>query len=162
MGGAAIAQLAVIVVAPALDGPGRRQRTRVKPISGQRGDTTVQALHRHQRGAVGGAAIAQLAVSVVAPALDGPGRRQRACVKPASGQRGDTTAQARHRHRRGAAGGAAIAQLAVSIVAPALDGPGRRQRARVRLARNYLLHPFSQQAGGQRRCGRRLSLGSQA
>ena len=132
------------------------------PARGQRGDSTAQARHRHRRGALGGAAIAQLAFRVSAPALDGPGRRQRARVILARGQRGDTTAQARHRHRRVVLGGAAIAQLAVSVAAPALDGPGRRQRARVNRARNYLLHPFSQQAGGQRRCGRRLSLGSQA
>src|ERR1019366_5974483 len=81
----------------------------------------------------------ELAVAVVAPALDAPAGQQRAGLGAAGGDRGRMGDPA-HRHRcraarlavaypRAAAG--ADPELAVGIVTPAVDAPARQQRARV-------------------------------
>ena len=124
------AQLAEAVVAPALGGPVRQQRTRMRCARRDRDRGAREAAHRHRRRRVGRGAVAQLTVAVVAPAFGGPVRQQRARMANAGRDR-DRVGQAAHHHRRRRVGGGAVAQLTVAVVAPAFGGPVRQQRTRM-------------------------------
>ena len=61
---------------------------------------------------------------VAAPALHGPVPHQRARIRKARGD-GNHAGEPGYYNRRRRVGGAAVAQLTVMVVAPALDGPAR-------------------------------------
>ena len=151
--GVAQAELPVAVVAPALDGAVVEERAGVVAAGGDRGGGAAGAevdggeVVAHLAGlvaAVVGVAEAELAVAVVAPALDGAVVEQRAGVVVAGGDRGGGAAGAEVdggkvvAHLAGlvaAVVGVAEAELAVVVVAPALDGAVVEQRAGVRPSR---------------------------
>ena len=133
----AVAQLAVVVVAPALGAPRCGQRTAVGAAARDGGHAAAQAadLHRRVPGLV--RAVAQLAEAVVAPALDAPRRGQRTAVDAADRDGGHAAAQAADLYRRVPVEERAVAQLAVVVAAPALDAPRRGQRTAVEAAGCY-------------------------
>jgi len=142
VGPAADAELAVVVVAPAQDGPRRLEQGAVVITAGDDGEhglaTEVDGLQvathvaRRRADAVRGAADAELAVVVVAPAQDGPRRLEQSTGMILAGDDGehglatevDGLQVATHVARRRADGGrAADAELAVVVPTPARDTP---------------------------------------
>src|ERR1019366_7377940 len=132
VGRRAVAEFAVVVPAPALDGAAREQRT--GRLSAPHGDRrrAAQAGDRDGRRGVGRRAVAEFAVVVVAPALDGAAREQRTGRVGAHGDRRRAAkAGDRDGRRRAVAptsGRRAVAEFALLVVAPALDGAARKQR----------------------------------
>src|SRR5207245_2489860 len=125
------AERAVVVVAPALDRTGGEQRARMVEAGADRGDPAAQAADGDRRRADRRRPFAELAVVVVAPALDRAAGEQCAGVVAAGPDRGDPAAQAADGDRRGAARPRPVAELAVEVLAPALDRPAGEQRARM-------------------------------
>ena len=129
----AVAELAEAVVAPALEGSvaGRQVRARVVASERQQPDGAAD-VDRGRGGAIGRRIITELAVAVVAPALEERAVRQvRARVGASERQQPDGAADV-DRGRGGAWGRRAVAELAVAVVAPALEERAARHvRARV-------------------------------
>ena len=130
VGGGAVAQLAGAVVAPGQDLAGGGQRQAVVTTSGDGGDGGPRGQADRNRGAaVGGGAVAQLAVAVVAPGQDLAGGGQRQAVGAAGCDGGDGGPRGQADRNRGAAvGGGAVAQLAVGRCSPR-PAPGRWRSA---------------------------------
>jgi hypothetical protein len=76
-------------------------------------------------------AVAELAVAVVAPALDAARRGDGAGVGAAGGDRRDAGRQAGDIDGRRAVCGGVVAELAVEVPAPTLDAAARREGAGV-------------------------------
>src|SRR6202034_2375232 len=80
-------------------------------------------------------AVAELVNGIEAPAESSARGIQRACISVANGDLGERFAGQRaahiHGYRNGGASGAVVAELPVSIVAPAVGGTGAPQRARI-------------------------------
>ena len=126
--GPAVAELAGGALAPAVGRPGAGHSARRvftgADLGERRPGQHPGGGNRHRHAAVGGRAVAQLAVRVVAPAVGAPGAGQRAGVTVARGDLGQGHPGQHpagvHRHRRCAADRRVVAQLAVSVVAPAV------------------------------------------
>ena len=88
-----------------------------------------------------------MAVEVVSPALHRAGGGQRARVKLARADRGHAAAEACDVDWRWSIQGAAVAELAVGVISPALHRAGGGQRAGVILARAGLADRFVEHAG---------------
>ena len=86
--------------------------------------------HIHRRAPVQGRAVAQLAGLIPAPALHPALDGQRAGVRGAGGQRGDSASQSGHIHRLEPVICRAVAQLAVFVVPPALHSAAVGQTRR--------------------------------
>jgi len=132
IGRRAIAELAVPVVAPALEErAGRDVRARVVVAGRQQPDGAID-VDRGRGGAIGRRAVAELTSTVVAPALEQRAVREvRARVLASERQQPDGAVDA-DRGRGVAIGRRAVAELAVAVVAPALEErAGRHVRARV-------------------------------
>ncbi|MPM43684.1 hypothetical protein SDC9_90361 [bioreactor metagenome] len=132
-GCSAIAQLATIVVAPALNRSSDGRRACVLEASTQCSHTAGQALHAHRRTAICRRAVAQLANRVATPALGTPCSSQRTGVIFAHRQR-IHAGQALHIHRHRAIYKGVVAQLTMLVIAPTL-GSRRCQRTSVKPAR---------------------------
>ena len=127
-----VANLAVLVVPPAVRRPASSQATRVIEARHQRREGQPPT-HRHRRGQLMTARpAAQLAVPVVSPAVRRPARCQATGVMPTSRQRreGQPTT---HRHRSITVDAKCgrtertVAQLAGPVVPPAVRRPARHQ-----------------------------------
>ena len=149
--GAAVAELAASVTAPALDAAPRDQRTATIASRRYRGHAACQAAHIDRRQSTRGGAIAKLARGVIAPALHAARRGQRAGVKAAHCNRGHTAGQATNRDRRQPIRDAAVAELADVVPAPALDAAPRDQRAGVTETRHNRGYATRQAADIDRR-----------
>ena len=73
-------------------------------------------------GAIGGGAVAELAVGVVAPGIGGAVLNGQAPV-PAASDGGDSGRECGNEVWRGVPSGSAVAELAVGVVAPGVDRP---------------------------------------
>jgi hypothetical protein len=123
----AVAELAVAVVAPALEERAARHvRARVGASERQQPDSAAD-VDRGRGGAIDRRAVAELAVAVVAPALEERAARHvRARVGASERQQPDSAADV-DRGRGGAIDRRIIAELAVVVVAPALEERAVRQ-----------------------------------
>jgi len=130
IGRRAVAELAAAVVAPALEErAGRQVRARVAPAERQHPNGAADT-DRGRGAAIGRRAVAELAESIVAPALEELADRY-ARVGVSEGQYLDGAAEV-DRGRGVAIGRRAVAELAAAVVAPALEErAGRQVRARV-------------------------------
>jgi hypothetical protein len=130
IGRRAVAELAVAVVAPALERASRKVRARV--VGSERQQLNGAAdIDRGRGGAIGRRAVAELAVAVVAPALEERAvRHVRARVVGSERQQPDGAADV-DRGRGGASDRRIVAELAVDVGAPALERASREIRARV-------------------------------
>src|SRR3569623_1584708 len=138
VGVAAGAELARAVVAPAPEVAGLLHAEEV--VSGDQllgaGERRA-ALHDRPGNVAGGvAAVAELAVAVVAPAVDGAGRGERACGLAAgrdgerAGQRcGARAVRLEHRHGLVRVGRRVVAEHAAVVAAPAVDRTAGAHRA---------------------------------
>ncbi len=90
--GRAIAQLAVVIVSPALDTTPRSQGAGVVPSSSNGSDPATQPDDIHGRALVSRGAVAQLAIAVVSPTLDAAPRSQGASVYRSGGEGSDPAA----------------------------------------------------------------------
>jgi hypothetical protein len=130
LGHRAIAELAVVVQAPAPECAGRQVRARVVESERHLPDGAAD-VDRGRGGAISRRAVAEPAVAVVAPALEGACSQVRARVVVSERQQPNGAADV-DRGRGGASGRRAVAELAVDVVAPALEERAVRQvRARV-------------------------------
>ena len=130
-GGRAVAELAIVVGAPALDAPTARERARIVVPGGQRRDTCGQALDADGDDAADVArVVAELAVLVVAPAL-GRAAGERARVVPTHHDRGDTRGKSLDADGDVAVGGRTVAKQGAGTYAPALKSSSLADRARV-------------------------------
>ncbi|EAU63719.1 collagen a3 [Stigmatella aurantiaca DW4/3-1] len=121
MGGRAVPQLALAVVAPGRDGAVGVHRQRVEGPRGH-GEHAAQAGNGPGRGGLaGGRPIALLAVAIEAPGPDGAFRAQRQGVEEARGHAAHA-AQPGDGAGRGAVGKSAIAQLAIAVEPPGRQG----------------------------------------
>jgi len=128
----AVAELAVVVVAPAIEERAvRHVRARVGASERQQPDGAAD-VDRGRGGASGRRAVAELAVAVEAPALEERAvRHVRARVVVSEREQPDGAADVDH-GRGVAIGRRAVAELAVAVVAPALEERAvRHVRARV-------------------------------
>src|SRR5262249_37190280 len=114
----AVAELAVVVLAPAFDAAGTREGARMGVPAGDRGHSA-EAGNGHRREAVGPRAVAELSAVVVSPALDAAVAHDRASVVVAAPDCGHPACEAGHSDRGGAAHSRPVAELAVPVVAPA-------------------------------------------
>src|SRR5207245_597792 len=128
-----VADLAVVIGSPALDRACARERAALGAAGGDGGDAACKPgdVDRGQPG--GRRAVAELAVAVGAPALHSASARQRAGVQGAGGDGGDTACEPNDVYRGRAAGLRPIAELAIAVVAPALDSACARERTAVRV-----------------------------
>jgi hypothetical protein len=135
LGRRAVAELAVVVVAPALEERAvRHVRARVEASERQQPDGAAD-VNRGRGSAMGRRAVAELAVCVAAPALEErAGRQVHARVVASERQQPDGAADV-DRGRGEALGCRAVAELAVDILAPALEERAvRHVRARVEVS----------------------------
>ncbi len=123
----AVAELAVVVVAPALNRAIAQQRAAVRLARGYR-DGIGDARNRDGHEAIRRGAVTELAVVAVAPALNRASAQQRAVVNLARGNR-DGVGDARDRDGHGAIRRGAVAELAVRCCRPSTE-PCRRSAAR--------------------------------
>ena len=137
---AVIAQLAIYVEAPAFDPPAGGQGAGVIQASRNLLDTAGQPADGYWQRPEGVRGIPQLAVIIVAPALDPASGCQGAGMVPACRQPADPAGQAADRGSRPMVHLAAIPQLALPVVAPAAH-PTAGQGAAVPA-------PGADQAGG--------------
>src|SRR5205823_2035271 len=125
----AAAQLAGVVAAPAVSGPGPREPTSVAQGPGE-GAEAQPAGDRDRNRTIGGRAVAQLAVDVGAPAVRRPGAGKAARVRPPRSE-GAEAQPPGDRHRNRPVGARPVAQFAIVIVAPAETCPATGQPAGV-------------------------------
>ena len=125
----AVTHLTVAVPSPALCSAARRERARGTGGCHNRGGTRAEAGDANGRLPVDRGAVAQLAVAVVAPALQRCAGGERAGVIATTADRGDTRAEAADVHRHVRSVGRAVADP--TAVPPALHCAARRERARV-------------------------------
>src|SRR5258706_5837098 len=129
--GRAVADLAVGVVAPALDAAAGGQGAGVEVAGCDGADAAGEPADVHGCETLGGGAIAQPATAVVAPALDAAAGGQGAGVIHARCDRNHPAGQPGHVGGCGAVNGRVIAELAVAVAAPALDPAAGGQGAGV-------------------------------
>ncbi len=129
----AVAELALVVLAPALNRAAAQHRAGVLVTCGNR-DGVSDARNRDGHGAIRRGAVAELAFAVVAPALNRAVAQQRAAVILARGNR-DGIGDARNPDGHEAIRPGAVAELALVVLAPALNRAAAQQRAAVILAR---------------------------
>ena len=133
VGRGAVPQLAPVVEAPALGGPVRQQRTRMK-AAGRDRDRVGEAAHHHRSRRVDQGAVPQLTVAVGAPTFGGAVRQQRTRMN-AAGRDRHCVVQAADYDRSRRVDQGAVPQLTVAVGAPAFGGPVRQQRTRMGAAR---------------------------
>src|SRR5690606_502452 len=126
-----VAQLPLVVVTPAADGPAGQEGAGVAAARGNGLHTTAEADDVHRCQAPRHGAVTELAVLIVTPALHATRRRQRAGVPAARGDRLDTTRQPADVHRRETVGVRPIPELAETVLAPAPDTAGAGEGAGV-------------------------------
>ena len=117
-----VAELPLVVAAPAVRHPGAGETAAMTVARGEGGEGEAPR-HGDRHGAIRGRPGAELAIDVVAPTVSGPGAGERAGVEFARGERREAQCPARHSDGRRAVGGRSVAQSPVDIVAPAVGGP---------------------------------------
>src|SRR5262249_2851793 len=105
---------------------GARERAGVELARGDRGHAARQPGNSARRVTLGRRPVAELAVAVVAPALDPAGAREPAGGGEAGANGGHAAPQPGDRDRRVRLDRGPGAELAVGVVAPALDPTGDR------------------------------------
>ena len=146
-----IAELAVVVGAPALDTAHSDDRARVQASACKRLDTGLTG-HENRRQSLRRRIVAKLRVRIIAPAIDRTSRDDRTCVAIPCGNGADATREADDVHRRKALRSQrSVPQLAVRVVAPALHPGCRRPRAGVSKTRSDADRP-TRQSGDIDRC----------
>ena len=118
---ATITQLTKAVVPPALDAACVSKSAGVVTACGDGGYVAAQPHHIHRRVLARCAAIAKLTIGVSPPALDPPCGSEGTGVGEARGDGGHTAAQSYYIYECTDLGSAAIAQLTIAVVSPALD-----------------------------------------
>jgi len=127
----AVAELTLVVPAPALDPAAASQRASVAGSRGDGTDPAAELANVDWGRAVRIRPVAQLAVAVRAPALDPAAAGQGAGVVESRGDGADPAAEPANVDRGRLGLGRPVAELAVVVQAPALDRTGAGQRAGV-------------------------------
>src|SRR5437016_3443811 len=126
-----VAERAVVIVAPALDPASARERAGVGAAGGDGGDAAGKPGGGDGGQAGAGRRVAELAVVVVAPALDPACARERTAVVDARGDGGDAACKPGDVDRSESGARRPVTELAVVVVSPALDPACARERAGV-------------------------------
>ncbi|MCO5319824.1 MAG: hypothetical protein M9922_00335 [Microthrixaceae bacterium] len=122
IGRGAVAELPVIVLAPAPDRSASGDRTRMPRAGSDGGDAAGEAINLHRDARIGRGAVAELPVIVLAPAPDRSASGDRTRVMRAGSDGGDAAGEAINLHRHARIGCGAVAELPVIVLAPTLDG----------------------------------------
>ncbi len=119
--GGTVTELTVAVEPPALDPAAGGPGTGVQAACGDGADPAGQATDILRGQAIRVEPIPELAVEVVAPALDPAAGGQGTGVEAACGDGADPAGQSANVHRSQTLGGGAVTELAAGVSAPALD-----------------------------------------
>ena len=133
-----------IVEPPALDAARARKGTADQAARRDRGNAATEADDVHGRQAIDLCPVAELALSVVAPALDTAGVQEGAGAVVAARDRRHAAAQTDHVDRAEAPVGCSVTQCAAVVGPPALDAAGARDRAAVTETGGNRGHPAAQ------------------
>src|SRR5690606_13327293 len=135
VGIAVVADLAVLVRAPAHHAPGTDDRAGMVRTDADRLCAAGETADIDGHEAVGARSVPELAPAVAAPALHAAGTGARAGVRIAGGDRCDATGKPVHVHRHVPLGLGAVAEFAVLVRAPAFRRPAAGHRAGVETSR---------------------------
>lgn len=147
----AIANLAIGVVAPALDATSISQRTGGFGACTDCDNAACKTNHINRRWPVNCGAIAKLTEVIVPPTLDPARFHQSACMSTACADRSNSTGKTVHIDGSQPACSSTIPDLAKTVISPALDSPCTGQSATMKGLRKLTAHSNSKHTAPQSR-----------